>query len=471
MKSNQPWEQQQQPLVQSFQLKGHSGSVLCLDHSNNSTRCCSPSGDSTLLSGSEDGTCRLWDLRTGIRATLCIRCCKDRRDVLSVAFGPNWTQGLTNCTVSTTSRLARDYSVYVAVENKVHEYDLRSIDSPIITQSVTDCSLLDCPDEVNQITFSPFLGSRIDHSKQRSNKWNDGRQSSNHTNEATKYLFAAADDSGTISVTHSLEKSNDCKQSTIRVLSHGNTALVTSIAFCPRTNGKHVLLASGGTDCCIHLWNVGYATGKPKNSVPICSVSIPQPLSSATTTNRICNPPMVHCLQWSPSGSILSAGLGDGSVALMHQSNASLILSTRIQDAHSDTVAACIFPAWTSAQNITPNNAIVANDRLLCTAGNDGCIVLWDLGVTTCGEQADNPTSLFTLRSNDVCKTMGDLRVSNKDTSTGLVVDEPQTLFAVQHPYKPNWMVNSGCDDTTFPHTLFIADTSHNVTAYTIPIR
>jgi WD40 repeat protein len=61
--------------IQSYKLQGHQGSVSCLDIS-----------EIGLLSGSEDKTARLWDLREGKRrACLCIQ---TEGEVMSVAFEP-----------------------------------------------------------------------------------------------------------------------------------------------------------------------------------------------------------------------------------------------------------------------------------------------------------------------------------------------------------------------------------------------
>mmetsp|Transcript_14310 Transcript_14310/g.16403 ORF Transcript_14310/g.16403 Transcript_14310/m.16403 type:complete len:84 (+) Transcript_14310:104-355(+) len=60
--------------IVSFTLKGHKSSVNCLSYQNET---------SLLLSGSDDTTARLWDLRTS-KASLCIR---TDSPVTSVAFG------------------------------------------------------------------------------------------------------------------------------------------------------------------------------------------------------------------------------------------------------------------------------------------------------------------------------------------------------------------------------------------------
>ena len=57
--------------ITSFVLKGHKSSVNCLDIQQ-----------SLLLSGSDDQTARLWDLRTS-RTSLCL---KTPGEVTSVAF-------------------------------------------------------------------------------------------------------------------------------------------------------------------------------------------------------------------------------------------------------------------------------------------------------------------------------------------------------------------------------------------------
>mmetsp|Transcript_9858 Transcript_9858/g.15150 ORF Transcript_9858/g.15150 Transcript_9858/m.15150 type:complete len:83 (+) Transcript_9858:149-397(+) len=61
--------------ISSFSLKGHKSSVNCLE--------CSKNNDSSLLlSGSDDKTARLWDVRTS-KTVLCMQTASP---VLSVAF-------------------------------------------------------------------------------------------------------------------------------------------------------------------------------------------------------------------------------------------------------------------------------------------------------------------------------------------------------------------------------------------------
>ena len=62
--------------IQSSKIHGHQGSVLCMDITE----------DAFVLSGSEDKTARLWDLRDS-RNRACI-CIQALGEVLSVAFAP-----------------------------------------------------------------------------------------------------------------------------------------------------------------------------------------------------------------------------------------------------------------------------------------------------------------------------------------------------------------------------------------------
>lgn len=72
------------PDIQQVQLKGHKASVLCLAHSSEIHAPIQHQWTvAYLLSGSEDATARLWDLRTPLRASLCIQA---QGEVASVAF-------------------------------------------------------------------------------------------------------------------------------------------------------------------------------------------------------------------------------------------------------------------------------------------------------------------------------------------------------------------------------------------------
>jgi WD40 repeat protein len=174
--------------------------------------------------------------------------------------------------------------------------------------------------------------------------------------------------------------------------------------------------------------------------------------------NQVCNPPMVHSLAWSPSGRLLAAGLGDGSIGVLQVDGRRLTLVTRIPEEHDSSVASVLFPNWSTADN----NHILAQDRLLATAGTDGSILCFDLGSRVAGDGAVDPASLF-----------AESLISGETSMERVSLDgaPPQVLFAIPHKKKANWMVCSGNTCSVFPATFFVADTSNDITAYAIPMR
>jgi hypothetical protein len=61
---------------------------------------------------------------------------------------------------------------------------------------------------------------------------------------------------------------------------------------------------------------------------------------------------------------------------------------------------------------------------------------------------------------------MGDLSLDGDDND-----GQPRILCSIPHGSKPNWMVSSRGRDPVFPSSIFVADTSNDITAYTIPLQ
>jgi WD40 repeat protein len=279
--------------------------------------------------------------------------------------------------------------------------------------------------------------------------------------------------------TNQLENTETANIPSVQVYQHASSmedspAMVTCLAFCPNPSRKHpsTFLASGGTDCRICLWDLENI----KHPNPVAAITFDSTTNN-DASNQICNPPFVHSLHWSPSGRLLAAGLGDGSIGILQftpaSSSSSLVLSARVDNAHGNAVASCLFPMWSGRQETTTTTTTTlhhaqnptAQDRLLCTAGNDGQLVFWDLGTILCGEKAIDPmASLFSSHS--------------PSTNHVAVVSEwedhqPRTLFAISHGKKPNWLVSSGCihgrAESLPSSSVFVADVSSEITVYTIP--
>jgi WD40 repeat protein len=190
---------------------------------------------------------------------------------------------------------------------------------------------------------------------------------------------------------------------------------------------------------------------------------------TGSAPNRICNPPMVHHASFSPSGRIAAAALGDGSISITAVGARGFGTTLRLPDAHGGLpVASVAFGSWNDGHR---NPRVDADDRLLCSAGNDGTIAYWDLGTALCGNKAPLLVEQFLQRldlRDDGPVPAGDAGAA--DATTPLGEGQPRMLFAIQHGTKPNWMVSSRCTDPFFPSTLFVADTSNDITAYTIPL-
>lgn len=251
--------------IQSTKYQGHQGSVLCLDLTDD---------DNLLLSGSEDQTARLWDVRDSNKRRACL-CIRTHGEVLSASFAPFGRKE--SPTEVSQSMFAQDHTMYVvgqkirypnwqyesfcascfiliiffpfqfftrylSVENSVYEYDLRQAKTPILQQPSRDLSpILQNQDEVNQITLSYFRKQVKGRRKGKSNV--------KSTLQPTLYL-AAADDAGTVRFMET--QSNN--QSEILHHDCNGVAVVPTCVFRPRS--KYLELASGGTDCKIHLWDL-----------------------------------------------------------------------------------------------------------------------------------------------------------------------------------------------------------------------
>ena len=247
------------PFIAIEKLRGHNGGVLCVEHSSSikhegddDLSCSNSNRSCCVLSGSEDQTCRLWDLRT-LKTSVCIRC---EGEVLSVSFGPK----VFKCE-ETLTEFGGNYIVYAAVENNVYGYDLRYIKSPIVKESTV--TVMQSTDEVNQILFSRIEEKQplpMKHGTSQKAKKGTGNQlptspvgaktsSSTSSNNmdylpSSTYMMSSADDTGAVYFVPLGE--NECgfpifDRQTEKVCIHGTDdvpAMITSIAFRPVSSFK-----------------------------------------------------------------------------------------------------------------------------------------------------------------------------------------------------------------------------------------
>ena len=300
-------------MIATAKLQGHGASVLCLDVFSPSSQAqaqsssslspprTTPSTSALLLSGSEDGTARLWDLRDHRRrACLCIRV-PGGGDVLSAVFSPPAVETSAMQAATTIRResdaFSRDCSVYLGVENTVLEYDLRHADSPIICSEPTRDwgRVLQNQDEVNQIGLVYYNKNRNNSNnnsgttkkKKNQKKKGGGNNNSNNkkrqqqssaaedtTTDGSLYL-AACDDAGKARWTEAWSSSRESDEASTTILHHDNhgVAIVPACSFRPSSSmssgshkrgggggsgsgGTSLEFVTGGTDCKIQLWDI-----------------------------------------------------------------------------------------------------------------------------------------------------------------------------------------------------------------------
>lgn len=217
-------------------------------------------------------------------------------------------------------------------------------------------------------------------------------------------------------------------------------------------------------------------TVQPYHRRPISSYTIQQPESGGETNKpQVCNPPMVHSLAWSPTGKLLAAGLGDGNIPIFSLENRHLVQTGYLPDGHGSSVASVLFPTFGCGKTNNNNNV---NERLVLSGGSDGSVLCWDIGSNvmdiSAGINIDksmaDPKQLF---APDFLGTSMD--VDDNDNNSYLakqtdqllslsLTDKAKILFGIPHNKKVNWM-------TTSENSIFVADTSNDITVYKLPLR
>ena len=416
-------------------LKGHNDTVTCLAY-NRST--------GVLLSGSEDGTVRVWDDLSSSNNSDACRCSievkaevdGDNIEVNSVAFHPDYDDD--SCKV-----------IYVAVGNSLLEYDLMEniVDSKLkVRRDLSDD--LKNGDDINQVSTQTF---------------------------ENELCIATCNDDGEIHVL--------CGDGTLKVLMHSTVskvskpsgtdiigaAIVTSAVFRPHLSSKSrknsnkgkkksssnlssKMLISGGTDCVIKLWDIE----KPHSSTYSLIIKT---MNSEENVNQICNPPMIHHIGWSISGKLVSAGLGDGSVIIFKIEGKRIIELDRLfRNGHTVAVACVCWPRY-----IFDTKNDVTNDRFLITVGSDGFILFWDIGINS-SPLAKSPSEVLDFSNN----VRAGHESEPKTSFEGL--DESKIIYRINHGTKLNWITSRTIPDNGSLEVI-VADVSKDISIYTIPRR
>ena len=139
------------------------------------------------------------------------------------------------------------------------------------------------------------------------------------------------------------------------------------------------------------------------------------------------------------------------------------------EGAHESSVVSVVYPNFFNGSNGT-------SEKILCSAGSDASILFWDLGSSnnSLGEWGDKAEIDHNNNNTDQC--MDDVTTlfarslcidpaNRMQEDTPLFGQAPSVLFGIPHGQKMNWVTRA---ERNF---IFVADTSQDITCYTIPMR
>ncbi|RLN96998.1 hypothetical protein BBJ28_00009117 [Nothophytophthora sp. Chile5] len=296
-------------------FKGHRASV-------NALLCEEDVHPNVLASGSDDGTCRVWDVRS-TRVTKCLNVKKalgtddaDESAVNSLAFG-NAVAG------------AESAYIYVAAGNKILTFDVRQ---PALIVNCADREVLQQnQDEINVL--------------------------SRHQGKHGKFL-SAPDDSGDICI-YDLESHR-----LFKTLRGQHTNICSTAPFRPNAPWD---LVSAGMDGLLLFWD--FSRGRMKFRIDLNTGvnelgagSADDAMGQGSGVQQMFNPPLVHSLAFAPNGKTFAAGLGDASIAVVDFGSKQVV---RRLKRHSAMVSQVHFPAFRPQE-------------WLVSAANDSKICVWD---------------------------------------------------------------------------------------------
>ena len=191
--------------------------------------------------------------------------------------------------------------------------------------------------------------------------------------------------------------------------------------------------------------------GKVKATFDMASSGV----TEASPATQTVNPPYVHSVTFSKSGTTFAAGVGDGSIVIH---DASTQRCVQRMWPHTRAVGRVEYPAFLLDSHLA-NSVVVSS-------GNDGKVLVLDV-------RSDDPESTAAARKASKSKRKGkkaagvsavstETSASASDAAAAAAAPASKVLYRIDHGSGPNWMTTSsacgGC--------IIVADTTPTVTVY-----
>ncbi|NXG11226.1 WDR53 protein, partial [Sakesphorus luctuosus] len=248
----------------------------------------------------------------------------------------------------------------------------------------------------------------------------------------TDGFLAAADDSGAIKIVDLESKK------VTRSLRHSN--ICSSVAFRPQ---RPQSLVSCGLDMQVMLWNLQKARPLWTTNLQECGTEEESPHSGG----QLFNPPLAHSLSVASCGNIFGCGAQDGKVRIFRVTGVKFEHELEFQG-HSLGVSQVLF---------------MPEAYWLLSGGNDGKVLLWDVG-SEVGKQQKSPAKSLQRRKAQApaaSRKNGKLNKVSSSEQAGVV-----PKLAIEHGEKVNWL---SCAEIKGSRRVLVADQSSSVTVYPLP--
>ncbi|KAI9140385.1 WD40-repeat-containing domain protein [Paraphysoderma sedebokerense] len=320
-------------------LRGHSLPVVSLLELSDVDSNLNLENQRFIVSGSEDGTCRVWNLET-------------QRVVKAVKFKKGFMNDEEDVTVTSIVRHPKSKMCYITVSTNLYGFDLSESESSMIITEPSRMVLSVSEEELNQVTMNS-KGTQIVL-----------------TGDSGDVVFAS--------------ESNEGPKGFQTLSAHEN--ICTFALYHP----LKPVLYSGGMD-----YNFcTFTTNPPKLNSTINLTAV---LPSCESSQQGINPPFILCGDIMTfgtkrnNGTILALGLGNGGICVLKQPKETgwvKKISKMDQESSNDyRTLGIVIPEFDGIELINPHNYFVSTvqfvstptRRFLVSGSSDGSICIWDL--------------------------------------------------------------------------------------------